>query len=116
MAKVDILGNLITAPSALKNLFLDTYVERLKHRPILPNLTDNYYGKVELWNRRFNYLKTRKDRDWSDADLTSTLKSLKNNKSQDPSGFINAIFKPPVILKWANKKVSIPEIAQQGGT
>ena len=34
MAKKDKFGNLITAPEALKSLYLETYQERLKHREI----------------------------------------------------------------------------------
>ena len=59
MAKLDKLGNLITAPVALKNLYLKTYVERLRHREMKFNLNSNYLKKVELWEMRFNYLKTR---------------------------------------------------------
>ena len=91
MAKVDNIGNLITAPSSLKNINLDTYVERLQHRPILPELTDNYHGKVDLWNRRFNYLKTRKS--LVRCRFNSYLEVIKNIKSSDPSSFINGILK-----------------------
>ena len=96
MAKVDNLGNLITAPEALKNLYLKTYVDRLRHREIMGEYTSNYLKKVELWEMRFEYLKGKTTSDWSAADLSKTLKSLKNNKSRDPGGLINEIFKPPV--------------------
>ena len=48
---------------------------------------------------RFNYLRNRKTEDWTEDELTVTLKQLKNNKTRDPSGLINEIFKPPVIGK-----------------
>jgi hypothetical protein len=44
---------------------------------------------------RFSQLKVTSD--WSESDLIHTLKSLNNNKSCDPGGLINEIFKPPVI-------------------
>ena len=97
MAKKDKLGNLITSPEALKNLYLETYVERLRHREMRSNLTSNYLQKIELWERRFDYLKKEVTKDWSEKELLSALKSLKNNKSRDPGGLINEIFKPPVI-------------------
>ena len=97
MAKLDAQGNLITAPNALKDLYLQTYVDRLKHRPIEAGMTENYHSKVELWNRRFEYLKHQKSPSWTEEELSSALKSLKNNKARDPSGFINEIFKAGVI-------------------
>ena len=99
MAKLDKHGNLITAPEVLKKLYLETYVDRLKHRDVEPGCESNYLKKVELWNMRFNYLRNRKTEDWTEDELTVTLKQLKNNKTRDPSGLINEIFKPPVIGK-----------------
>ena len=97
MAKMDNQGNLITAPEALRKLYLGTYVERLKHREIKANFSSNYLKKVELWEMRFDYLKNNITQDWSEKELTHALKSLKNNKARDPNGLINEIFKPPVI-------------------
>ena len=37
IGKLDESGNLITAPSALKKLYLDHYAARLKHRKIKEN-------------------------------------------------------------------------------
>jgi hypothetical protein len=61
------------------------------------NLYSNYLKKVELWEMRFNYLQTRITCDWSEEDLILTLNSFKSNKSRDPGGLINEIFKPAVI-------------------
>ena len=46
---------------------------------------------------RFERLKLTKSENWSLKDLRNTLKSLKTNKTRDPSGFINELFKLPVI-------------------
>jgi hypothetical protein len=35
----------------------------------------------------------RKSSDWSLSDLDKALSDLKNNKSRDPQGYINEIFK-----------------------
>ena len=46
---------------------------------------------------RFSHLKTQITDDWTNDELSVTLKTLKTNKSRDPAGLINEIFKPPVI-------------------
>ena len=48
---------------------------------------------------RFSYLKTQKTSEWSEADLDGALKTLKSNKSRDPAGLINDIFKSAVLGK-----------------
>ena len=50
----------------------------------------------ETWT--FLLLHTTKDiksPEWTEEDITETLKSLKNGKCKDPMGLINEIFKPP---------------------
>ena len=97
MAKLDTGGNLITAPPLLRKLYLDTYVHRLRHREMKADLMDLFEMKTTLWNYRLDCLKANKSEDWQPDDLKKILKKLKNNKSRDPSGFINEIFKPGVI-------------------
>ena len=92
MAKQDKYGNLITAPEALKTLYLETYVERLNHREIKSDLKNHYLKKMELWDMRFSHLKTQITDDWTNDELSVTLKTLKTNKSRDPAGLINEIF------------------------
>ena len=99
MAKYDDKGNLISAPNALKELYLQHYVKRLAHRKIDNKYIENYQKKVELWKLRFERLQETKTSDWTNKDLQVALKSLKNNKTRDPSGFINELFKAPVIGK-----------------
>ena len=97
MGKFDEMGNLITAPNALKDLNLDHYVKRLEHQTIEENYRENYEKKVVLWQLRFEQLKRIKSDNWTIKDLKCTLKSLKSNKTRDTSGLINELFKPPVI-------------------
>ena len=99
MAKYDDKGNLISAPNALKELYLQHYVKRLAHRKIDNKYIENYQKKVELWKLRFERLQETKTNDWTNKDLKVALKSLKNNKTRDPSGFLNELFKEPVIGK-----------------
>ena len=103
MGKFNADGELITRPNQLKKLYIDHYVERLSHRNIEPCYKENYEKKVLLWNSRFEKLKTTKSADWNLKDLRSTLKSLKNNKTRDPGGLINELFKPGVIGKDLEK-------------
>ena len=65
MAKHDSQGNLITNPAALKKLYLQTYTERLSHRPMKPELLDIFYLKTELWSIRKNMLEKSSTEDWN---------------------------------------------------
>ena len=93
MAKHDELGNIITAPEAIKNLYIRTYQERLRNRKMKPELMDVYFLKTELWMSRMSECQNRKTEAWNMEDLDAVLKSLKNNKSMDPIGMINEVFK-----------------------
>ena len=93
MAKKDKIGNIITAPECLKNLYVDTYRNRLKNREMKEDLMNIYYLKTELWETRNEYLKTIKTKPWEAKDLEKVLKSLKNRKAMDPCGMIGELFK-----------------------
>ena len=94
MAKKETKGNLITAPPLIRKLYLDTYVDRLSHRKTKKEFEDVYNLKTELWTRRLERLRTIKSPGWNMDDLNQVLKKLKNNKSRDPHGYINELFKP----------------------
>ena len=53
--------------------------------------------KISLWKLRFERLKSTKTESWTIVDLKKALKSLKTNKTRDPSGLINELFKFPTI-------------------
>ena len=93
MAKHDQSGNIITAPEAIKNLYIETYKERLRNRSMKDDLMDIYFLKSELWANRNEELRNTKSTPWKTEDLDAVLKSLKNNKSMDPNGMINELFK-----------------------
>ena len=97
MAKLDEKGNLISSTEALKSLYLRHYVKRLAHRGIKECYTENYNKKVVLWKLRFSRLRSAKSANWGIKELRGTIKSLKNNKTRDPSGLLIELFKPPVI-------------------
>ena len=94
MAKRDKNGTLITSPQLLKNLFLETYKDRLRPREIKSELEDLFCLKSELWDLRLKELEAVKSKLWTIEDLDRVLKSLKTNKTRDPQGLINELFKP----------------------
>ena len=98
-AKKDCDGRIITAQSELKKLYLDTFVHRLRHRPANVNYQYLTTLKEELCFRRIEYCKKKNTKPWTLAQMRSILKKLKNNKSRDPHGLINELFKEGVIGK-----------------
>ena len=76
MAKLDKGGNRITAPPLLRNLYLETYVERLRHREMKPDFMDVYEIKSTLWKYRMEMLKENKSDDWVTEDIVTVLKKL----------------------------------------
>ena len=75
MAKHDNEGNIITAPQTLKNLYLETYIERLKHREMKPELMDVFFLKSELWLSRLQNLKQKTTPEWNMASSTKYYQS-----------------------------------------
>ena len=92
LAKFDEKGNLISSTEALKSLYLRHYVKRLAHREIKESYAENYEKKVALWKLRFCTLRSAKSANWGIKELRDTIKSLKNNKTRDPSGLLVEIF------------------------
>ena len=95
-AKKDDLGNVITAPSALKNLYLQTYKSRLQHREMKECYQVIKALNNQLWDLRFEALKKKSFEPWTLEDLDEVIQKLKNNQARDPNGIINEIFKPGV--------------------
>ena len=95
-AMLDDHGNLVTSPSVIENLTLETCKKRLQNRPMKDDLKDIQKEKEELCNTRLNIARNRKTEPWTMDDLDAVLKYLKNNKSRDPFGYANEIFRPEV--------------------
>ena len=93
MAKKDPKGNLISDKSLLENLYLDTYVDRLKPNKMADGLENLENLKEYLFQLRYDICKTEKSKEWSKQDLDKALKALKNNKARDAHGHIYLIFK-----------------------
>ena len=79
LAKRNENGDLITSPSNLKQLYLDTYRHRLRHRTMDSKHLDIFYLKTELWARRFEDLKVKVSNPWSIRQFEKAIKSLKKS-------------------------------------
>ena len=58
---------------------------------------DILHLKNQLWEMRLEKCSNVKTEKWTEKNLNMVLKSLKNNKTRDPLGMVNEIFKPRVI-------------------
>ena len=96
-AKKDHNGKIVTAPSELKKLFAKEYKERLRTRPVRPDLKLLEEKKRRIFKMKMKLASTRPTSLWTMSDLERALKDLKTNKSRDPEGFINELFKLNVI-------------------
>ena len=96
-AKLNHNGRLISAPVELKKLMEKEFKERLRTRPMRSDLNYLKIKKKRLFNIKLRLAADNQSKEWTIADLEQALKDLKNNKSRDPEGFINEIFKPNVI-------------------
>ena len=108
-AMLDDKGNLITTSAALDKLVLDLYRERLKSHQIKESLKLHEIQREELCKKRLEEAQKNKTPDWTLEDLELVLQQLKNNKSRDPLGFANKVFKPEnagTDLKLALLKIS----------
>ena len=88
--------DLITNKADLKNLYVRTYKERLRHREIRPDYAQLKDLKNGLFEIRNKLSKIRKTESWSQNELSKVLEQLKTNKAADPKGLISEIFKPGV--------------------
>ena len=97
VAKKNMKGQLITNPNELKELYLDTFKYRLRHRPTQPEYESLLELQEELFQLRLELAKNKKTQPWTMSDLEDALKQLKLGKCRDPAGLIRDIFKEEVI-------------------
>ena len=91
-AKKDFSGKLVTNPEILKTLYKDTYVKRLRHRDIKPELLKLKYLRHYLFLLRLKSAKLNKSPEWDLKQLEKVLRKLKSGKSQDPIGLVKELF------------------------
>ena len=96
VGKKDKNGNIVTEQSGLKVLYLETFIWRLRERPVRPDLNEVKSLKQKLFEKVMKLCKMTVSQPWHLEDLEEVLKSLKNEKCRDPHGLVNEIFKPNV--------------------
>ena len=96
IGKKDRKGNLITNHLGLKNLYLKTYKQRLRNRPIQTGFKEIENLKSILFNLRNKLCEGRKSDPWKMEHLENAIKTLKKNKARDPNGWINELFRKDV--------------------
>ena len=96
-AKKNHRGKVISGPRGLKKLLAKEYKERLRTRPVRPDYQEIDEQKEKVFQLKMKLAATRKSPDWTLSDLEKALGDLKRNKSRDPEGLINEIFKLDVI-------------------
>ena len=96
VGKKDRKGNIITNHEGLKHLYLETYVNRLRNRPMKKDFEGIKKMKEELFELRLEMSKCLKSQPWTLKDLEKAIKCLKNDKARDPTGLVNEIFKEGV--------------------
>ena len=97
VGKKNIQGQIVTNPEEIKDLYLQTFVHRLRDRPVKSGYEEIIKLKDELFKLKIKAAKQNKTDPWKLEELESVLKKLKNDKSRDPNGLINELFKPGVI-------------------
>ena len=95
-AMLDQEGNLVTSPLGIQKIATEHYMKILENRDIKEDLINIKNDKEELFAHRLDLAKANKTPPWDMNDLDAVLKYLKNNKSRDPLGNINELFKPSV--------------------
>ena len=93
-AIIDPNGNLVTTNKVLENLSLQLYKERLTGHEIKEGLSLRKVQREQLFEQQLKEAQTNTTPDWTVDDVNTALKQLKNNKSIDPLGYSNELFKP----------------------
>ena len=93
-AMLDGHGNLITSSHAIEELTVKMYEDRLKSLKIREELKMHKLQRENVCDERLKKAQENITQDWTLADLELVLIQLKNNKSRDPLGWANELFKP----------------------
>ena len=96
-AKKNHRGEIISEPEKLKVLLAQEYKYRLRARPVRPDFKNLEKRKKKLFEMKLKYASENKSKLWTKFDLERALRSLKVNRSRDPEGLVNEIFKKNVI-------------------
>ena len=96
VAKKDHMGKIVSSQKDIKNLLLREYTNRLRSRPVREDLKSFKCRRQKIFEMKLSLSGDQISSDWTINDLEKALASLKNNKSRDPKGFSNELFKPKI--------------------
>ena len=96
-AKKNHRGKLVSGAKNLKILMLKEYTQRLRNRPVRPDLELLRNRKNKIFNLKMKLAKRNVSHEFTMKNLEKALSKLQNNKSRDSLGYINEIFKPETI-------------------
>ena len=97
IAKKDHKGVLISDPKEIKKLLAKEYRQRLRSRPLRPDLIDLKQRRKYIFKMQMKLAEGTSSKPWILKDLNNALRDLKNKKSRDHAGYVNEIFKHGVI-------------------
>ena len=97
IAKRNHKGVLVSCPKGIKKLLAKEYKQRLRNRPIRPDLKNLRKRRKRIFKMQLKIAEETTSTPWKMNDLENALKCLKNNKARDHAGYINEIFKRGVI-------------------
>ena len=95
-AMLDDKGNLVKDEEKIQELAVNAFEKRLKNRPIKQGLEGMQESKEELAAKLMEVAKNNKTPPWELKDLEKVLKQLQKDKSRDPLGLANEIFRSEV--------------------
>ena len=96
-AKLDHRGQLVSNPQGIKNLLLKEYTQRLRDRPVRPDIVNMKERKNLIFDLQLEIASSKSTPPWTMSELEKALSDLKLNKSRDHAGYANEIFKMDVI-------------------
>ena len=88
---------IVSGAKDIKKLLAKEYKDRLRCRPIRPDLSNTKIRRNSIFNMKMKLAETRHSPDWKMSDLDLALSDLKTNKSRDHEGYVNEIFKHDLI-------------------
>ena len=120
-SKLNVNGKMISDPNGIKNLYLETFTHRLRHRPPKHDNVELFELQQRLIEKRLLLCSDNKSPLWTEQDIIESLDSLQNGKCRDPLGLVNEIFKPPlagsdmvksltILMNKIKDECSIPDI------
>ena len=92
-AMMDENEKLVTNAETIKDMAAKAYKHRLRNRPMKEGMEKIKDEKEAIAHKVMEAARLTKTDPWDMGDLDLVLRKLKNNKSRDPNGLVNELFK-----------------------